>query len=400
MTDNGVLRAGLTELADEVEIVDLRDRVRAGVRRRAALRTAAVGGTAAVATAAVVAAGALVRTDDGGPVPAGPIREVDFRNATFTIPPWPLDDPRTSDFTSFCGAGPLEFRDGESVRTNPEPIFSPPAPPYGGAPYRISAPPIYAELDGEPGEDALLLVTCIPSGGFDALLGLTLEGNGDLRTLGWVYPPFSGNAGHDRDDVAVNRRDVVLQLHPWDEAMGLVAQPRFEQVRRYRYEDGAFRQVGGPTEWPAPITYVDDVDFANYSVGFYGSEVTPGGCNGDAIVLSNGVAEDTYGASGRMRYELRQVHFGHVEVYGDSAILTFRCTRLTDNAVFEAVFVTTVWSGILNLLNPVVATDRDGVRGIVSTRVEDELIVVTVRTATGEEVWRYGADGMGQFERR
>jgi len=436
MTDNDVLRAGLAELAEDVTIIDLRERVRAGVRRQTALRNAAIGGTAAVATAAAVVVGTLPRSV-GAPAPntgtpsvgtsapsvatstpslgtsapnRGGIRAVDFRNATFEIPPWPTDDPLWRDFTSFCGSGPRQFVGGESAQTSPEPNYSPPAPPGGGAPYRIPSrnQPIYAELDGQPGEDALVPISCVTTGAFGALLGLTIGPADGLNTLGWVFPPYSGNGGYDEFDVAVEDRDVVVQLRRSDE--GMTSNPRFEQVRRYRFVDGAFRQVGGPTEFPGPIGSISDVDFRNYSVGFYGPGVHEGACNGDAIVLTNGVAEDTpniFGSGGgprpgdRMRYELRQVSLGKVESFGDqSAILTFTCTRLTDNAVFEAVFATALWDGQLALLTPIVATDLDGIRGVVNTRVENGSVVVTVRTAAGEQVWRYGSDAMGQFTRR
>ncbi|MFD0595244.1 hypothetical protein ACFQZ4_25200 [Catellatospora coxensis] len=180
---NDFFRAQLAELAAQAAPVDLYPRVLATSRRRARRRAVAVvaavvalsGGFAATAVVVGRAVSPPVTTPSGS---AGPVTTVrpsagvsdtapvtDVRNASFEVPELAL-----------CPAGRRTFVDG-TERDGP----------YNFLTVTELSSPLRADLDGVPGDELLVLVSCRIEGIFTRkqLLALTVV-DGTLRPLGLV----------------------------------------------------------------------------------------------------------------------------------------------------------------------------------------------------------------------
>jgi hypothetical protein len=229
--------------------------VRATVRHRRRVRTAV---TWALAAALVVGSAAGYAWSNPGHHRSGPplasrspdpspsirstdARAVDLRNATIDIPSW----AGGTTITHACPAGTRTFVNGRADAG---------AGTGGVASYELPAAgtqPVYADLDGQPGDEILVSVGCYglrPSAP-EQLLALQVQRDGTLRTLGSVLTTDDGTLLAYTDDVKVRTADrtvLVQSLGPWQPNGDY---PAAHQLG-YRYQNGRFRQVEGPTAKP------------------------------------------------------------------------------------------------------------------------------------------------------
>ncbi|WP_155369252.1 hypothetical protein [Catellatospora vulcania] len=251
---NDSFRARLADLAAQAEPADLYTRVLTGSRRRSRRRTTAVLAAAAVLSGGLVAGTVLVSRSvpppvttpsaSAGPVtatqvpsgspPAGvsPAPAVDARNATFDVPAM-----------AQCAAGRRTFVDG-TERDGP----------YNSLTVAELSPPIRADLDGLPGDELVVLVSCRIEGIFTRkqLLALTVDG-GALRPLGFMLDSrtFDFFPWIDPAQVSVSGDVVTVRIEGYGNDDG--AERITPQERGFAYRDGAFVQISGPTERPSPL---------------------------------------------------------------------------------------------------------------------------------------------------
>jgi hypothetical protein len=238
------------------------DAVRATVRHRRRVRVAALSALAVVLTAAPVAAAYAAsydphrqsnpaasstpgqspstRAETPSPSSAPDARTVDLRNATIDVPAW----QGGKTITDRCPAGAHTFVNG---RADAVPGTA------NGASYELPAAgtqPVYADLDGQPGDEILVSLGCYGDGSSapQQLLALKVRDDGTLATLGSVLATTDGTLLAYAPDVRVLADGTVLVqvFGPWQSNGGYPP----AQQRGYRYQDGQFRQVEGPTGAP------------------------------------------------------------------------------------------------------------------------------------------------------
>ncbi|WP_026212024.1 hypothetical protein [Longispora albida] len=209
-------------------------------------------------------------------VPPPDPRSVDLKSATITMPVW----PGGAQITDTCKAGPYTFKDGSALIAKQT--------TWDDFTYVLGTP-VYAELDGQPGDEILVRVTCTGAGSFHPvfLLGLKPTADKKLNTLGPVVPAQNGRAlALDSEDLRVSARTVEVSILGHYSTNGAWS---FKQARGYRYDNGAFRQVSGPAGFPAPPTAIDKVDFRNtsLSLGCQSSRCAPA-----RVQFVNGTGQD------------------------------------------------------------------------------------------------------------
>jgi hypothetical protein len=285
-----------------------------------------------------------------------------LRNAALTLPAWP-------GYEDTCPAGEYDFVDGEAVLEEGT----------GGGPgvsYGIGGSGIIANVDGAPGDEIVVTISCPPSDPpMSNLLALAPDGTG-FRALGYVMVEGADEIGGP-DRFFPDGDEIVVEVQ------GPAGFPQLEQRRRYRWDGSRFEQVGGPTDFPDFAEVSDTID--SFRVG--SSEIEP--CGSWAILSFE---DDTSGAwpffAGDVTIPAVEflrgvVSEGTVSTQdGDSAttLVTVTCHRPDDG--HTETWVQAIGSGV------VVWTD-DAVTEIVSHRIVDGLAEVTVRTAGGEETRRY-----------
>lgn len=285
-----------------------------------------------------------------------------LRDATLTLPAWP-------GYEDDCPGGELDFTDGEFVIEEGT----------GGGPgrsYGIGGDGIVANVDGAPGDEIVVTVSCPPSDPpMSNLLALAPDGRG-FRTLGFVMVDGANEIGNP-DRYYQDGDEIVVEVQ------GPAGFPQVEQRRRYRWDGSRFEQVSGPTDFPDFTDVADTID--SFQVG--SSDIEP--CGSWATLTFE---DDTSGAwpffAGDITIPAVEFLRGAVSegtvntVDGDLAatLVTLTCHR-PDNGHTET-WVQAVGAGI------VFWTD-DAVTEIVSHRIVDGLAEVTVRTAGGEETRRY-----------
>ncbi|GAB4056444.1 hypothetical protein [Catellatospora paridis] len=244
---NDFFRAGLTDLAAQVEPVDLYPRVLITSRRRARRRTAA-----ALVAVAVLSGGTVTATlaytgrstsppvvtsspsGTAAPSPSaarsGPA--VDVRNASFEVPELVL-----------CATGRRTFVDGAEQD-----------PPYNRLTVSELSPPMRANLDGVPGDELVVLVSCRIDGIFtrEQLLALTVA-DGTPRPVGFVLDPATFGFGPWIDPAQVSVRGDVVTVRIEGRGNDDGAERIEPQERGFAYRDGAFVQIDGPTGRPSPL---------------------------------------------------------------------------------------------------------------------------------------------------
>jgi hypothetical protein len=246
MTEIDNLRRGLSEIAAEVDAVDLRDRALATshrVRVRRAVTTAMAG--LALAAAALSTA-AAVRTD-GSPPPPGidpgpsptvlPTERQDaapdlgpFTSATITVPSWGAEADAT------CAKGRVSLNHGQYL---------------GDATHRPVNVLSYvaADVNHDGTEDYVAHVKCGegPESGGSQIVGFRRSGQ-ELEPMGRIVGTQDGLAMMDHLEVRGGGRVAVLVSQEYTDT-GQNTVPN--QWRTYAWQDGRFRQVDGPTAFPA-----------------------------------------------------------------------------------------------------------------------------------------------------
>ncbi|GIH05933.1 hypothetical protein Rhe02_40000 [Rhizocola hellebori] len=285
------LRAGLAELAGEARSVDLRDRVLRG-SRRLALRQRVIGaGMASVALAGVV--GVLVLIGPGGDVkpPIGsptptvaspspsasptpspePVPPVDIRNASFVVPAF----PETTD----CPAGLRKFVDG---RVDVDPNASPQETSL-----MLDGKPTMADVDGKPGAEILTVIWCRGYVAHGQVLALEVSPTGELSPLGFVLRSPDHQSFEVDSDKPIVVRDGVVEVTVLSPIVPDGGHYILDmQVRAYRFQNGSFSQVGGPTKFANPPSDPAKTDMANATVKL----IAPGGLGFVKLVNGSGIA--------------------------------------------------------------------------------------------------------------
>ncbi len=248
MNDLDTLRTGLAQLATEVTPVDLRARVLASSRRLAARRIAA---GLATAVAATVTASALLLTLNpaAGPAPGpspspGPSLRpttlpayVDppapdigpFPDATITVPSWGRAD-------NVCATGPVKL---SNVQYDPG----------AGKPVLTVLAAVSTDVDGDGSADYVAQLACGegPEGPAQQIVAYRRSGT-RLVLLGRVVGTQDGVAMVDSVEVRGAGR-IAVQVSAGYSDGGIRYVPN--QWRVYAWQGGRFRQVSGPTTFPA-----------------------------------------------------------------------------------------------------------------------------------------------------
>jgi hypothetical protein len=245
------LRTSLAALAEQARPVDLHDRVLRGARRRTRRAwTAAVMAMVGLTTGAVATVAALrppppvvptplpTMSANPEPSPSPTVTPeppepdhptVDFANATFDVPEFVATD-RT------CPAGRRSFVDGVTR--------------YGDwSQWLEKRTVVWGDLDGRPGDEAVVGVNCTVEGPYPLLpLVLRVGSDGSITTVGWaalaggeplMVDPYEPWTIADRT-LQVRVVSTLDRSWPWT-----------KQRRGYTLRDGAVVQVSGPTTLPA-----------------------------------------------------------------------------------------------------------------------------------------------------
>jgi hypothetical protein len=422
-----LLRESLADVAEWSEPADLRDRI-LRKSRRVGIQRAALGAVAVVVTVGAAAGGALVvahptsqnapTTQITAPVASAPApsvstsasasaatavipppdpRTVDLRNATIDIPTWPGN---SSFITSGCPAGQRRFTNGSAAaNAGQSSIYTLPA----------DLPTGYANLDGEAGDEAVVTLLCSGGGSLNAelLLALKVRPDHTLTTLGSVVTA-TDNAllAYDDDDVRTDGNRVLVEVWGNYVSNGGYA---FKQLRGYKYDNGAFHQVSGPTSTPALPKNVHDVDLRNTTLHLEGLGECNLVCHDVAVRFVDGAGQDTTVTSGNApnlihqsyTYTIDQTSYTKIENV-DRALVTVT-RRATDGSRVQAVFAVAAGFDLFGRGIggwAVIATGQDGVTGIVSQRGVGDLAEVTVKTANGQQVRTYRLQDNGhQWQR-
>lgn len=250
MNDVDTLRTCLEQIAAEVTPVDLHARVLASARRQTLRRTAAGVATAVAATVAALAVAVSLQPAAGpSPAPSATPSEVapqpttlpgyvdphapdpgigPFTDATVTVPPW-------GPGSSGCATGRVKIVNGQYL------------PPSGRAINVLSS--ITTDVDGDGTADYVAHLTCgegpeSPGGQIVAFrrAGTRLEPIGRVigtqDGLAMVESVEARGGGKIAVQVAAAYTDSGIQWVP-------------NQWRVYALQGGKFRQVAGPTSFPA-----------------------------------------------------------------------------------------------------------------------------------------------------
>jgi len=245
MTEIDNLRRGLGEIATEVDAVDLRERALATshrIRVRRTVATAVAGlAVAAVALSTAVAVGTdrspepaiepapsptvLPTERQGGEADLGP-----FKSATITVPSWGA----AADAT--CAKGRVSLTGGQYYRDaahRPVNVLS-----Y-----------VAADVDHDGAEDYVAHLMCGegPEAGGRQIVAFRRDGQ-ELEPIGRVVGTQDGFAMMDHLEARDGGRVAVLVSREYTDG-GQNTVPN--QWRTYAWQDGRFRQVDGPTTFPA-----------------------------------------------------------------------------------------------------------------------------------------------------
>jgi len=247
MSEFDNLRRALDDIAGEVDPVDLRDRALAESRR---IRTRRVGATAAAGLAVLAAAlgAAAVRGDDrtpapeASPPPAGasptalPSERADrgpdlgpFSSATITVPSWGAATDAT------CTKGRVTLNGGQGVSGTRRPV--------NVLGY------VTADVDRDGVDDYVAYLRCGegPESGGGQIVAFR-QGASELQVIGQVIGPQDGFAMMDHMQARDGGRIAVLVSKVYADG-GQNTVPN--QWRTYAWQGGRFRQVDGPTSFPA-----------------------------------------------------------------------------------------------------------------------------------------------------
>lgn len=278
------LREGLAGLAEEVEFVDLHERVLRG-SRRITVRNRTVASVAAFVALSGTAIGVTaVRPSPDDPFPPASVSpmpsesptpsptpsatqsvqlpNVDIRNATFDVPAFPGDTPCRT-------AATRTFKDGWAT--------------VGGgidgeAKLHMVDAPVKADVDGIPGEEILTRLHCVDYTSPGQVLAIKVGPDGKLSPLGFVmmspdhvgFEVVTNSLRTEGGNVLV---DVLSPTRPDGPLMLLDL-----QTRGYAYRDGKFAQVSGPVKFSLPPADFKKLDLRNVTIGIKAPSGASGLC--------------------------------------------------------------------------------------------------------------------------
>ncbi|MEV6345189.1 hypothetical protein [Actinoplanes sp. NPDC051851] len=174
------------------------------------------------------------------PVPNGHIDAATLRNATLDIPAWPADNVQGP-------SGALRFRDGEVVLDEQQVPSG--QPPHAAVILILSV--TYGDVDGDGSDETIAVVGCLIEGGAKQVIAFDRDASGKIVTLGRITGT-TGTVRDIRDDSPRVARDGLVTVRVGDYQRCCADRtPQIWQKRGYRWRNGAFEQVSGPTRMPA-----------------------------------------------------------------------------------------------------------------------------------------------------
>jgi len=184
-----------------------------------------------------------------------------LRNARIQVPPF-------ANLTGACPGGLTKFSNDVANAANHAGfqyvyhLWVPPMPKY----FQFGNP-VWGNVDGAPGDEVLVEVSCDGEGSVHPLQLLALKpAGGAFRTLGAVNYGAEDNGytsywDFDTATVRFDGQTILLDVRgPETSNGGPLAN---QQTRGFRYENGKFTQVSGPTSVPKLSTNIHDVDPRN-----------------------------------------------------------------------------------------------------------------------------------------
>ncbi|MEV0719020.1 hypothetical protein [Asanoa sp. NPDC050611] len=310
-----------------------------------------------------------------------PARPVDVRDATLQLPAFP-------GFEEGCKAeGKRTFVDG-TVKT------------ADGATLTIgSLTPIRANLDGVPGDEALTTLRCDTDGSVHVtqLLALKVAPDGALTPLGYVVnSPDTDNVTATFSRANITVEDGVVRLTVYGAYQTDGWPPCDRQVRGFALQDGAFRQVDGPTQFQKPSADFHKIDFRN--AGILMARNNPDGSGQvKCVPLVDGAAEIDIDEAGKgtTRYTVTIGKVSFVEAADGEAtfaILTLRSASGETTQTLQSF----QRDGDYPLGHEILRSGTGGVSRIEKADVNDGLVRVTVKTSSGDKVWSYRPSATNQ----
>ena len=251
MTEIDELRRGLREIATEVEPVDLHGRALA-TSHRIRVRRTAVASVAGVAVAAMALGTAFAAQGDHSPTPPGatttpgvpsptalPTAPEDdgpdlgpFTSATITVPSWGSAGDATG-----CVTGRVTLSDGQYYREGAA----------GSAVNVLSYVATDVDHDGDEDYVAHLMCGEGPESDGSQIVAFRRSSQ-ELKVIGRVIGTQDGLAMMDYLEARAGGQVAVLVSKEYTDS-GQNTVPN--QWRTYAWQGGRFRQVAGPTAFPA-----------------------------------------------------------------------------------------------------------------------------------------------------
>ena len=169
-------------------------------------------------------------------VPDGRISLQTLKNATLVIPRWPSDNVRGP-------SGALRFRDGRvAVPFRTAPVGE---PPVGSEIDILSVR--YGDVDRDGADETIAEIGCLVEGGSKQLVAFDRDRSGHIVTLGRVVATTGAIRDLDPDSAGVaSNGTVTVRVSDYQRCCGDETPQRW-QTRGYRWHDGRFEQVSGPT---------------------------------------------------------------------------------------------------------------------------------------------------------
>lgn len=255
----------------------------------------------------------------------------------------------------------------------------------------LADPPVFADLDGQPGDEALVTIGCYGPGSVNPYLLVALKAMPDrtLRTLGAVSVDRGRIFDYDVDDVRVEDRTVLVEVMGEHRSGGL---PGFKQQRGYALVDGQFRQVSGGTTAPTAPSDIHELDPRNTTLTLFGFMPL---CQTPAcpvtVRFTDGVGDDTTNVDLTAnpvklvpyRYTIGDVSY--VTGAGGTTKQLVAVTRHGPDGAAQGVFAVALQAAPMAPAGWLVTGIFGNGTTIVDQHGSGSLAVVTVRTASGDE---------------
>ncbi|GIF51835.1 hypothetical protein DFJ67_5861 [Asanoa ferruginea] len=313
--------------------------------------------------------------------PTTVVPPADVRNTTLNLPAFP-------GLENQCSAkGKKKFVNGKATTQKAELTIG-------------ELRPVTADLDGVPGDELLTTISCQNDGSVHPtqLLALKVAPNGELTPMGYVVnSPDAANMTAEFSRAAITVKNGVVRLVVYGVYQSDGWMPCDRQVRGYGFHDGAFRQVDGPTRFRKPSKDFRKIDFRN--TGFLmGVANSDGSGNLYCVTTVNGAGEaDIYDADSTKDRTHYTITIGDVSFYeARDGLVTFAVLTLrSPSGKVSQTLQSFRQDGDYPLGQPILRSGTAGVSRIDKAEVHGDLVQVTVRTSSGQQVWSYRPNGVG-----